>query len=490
MRSKPSHLRLSSLLLVALTGCAQLTPDRQHQIEASEQVSRVDRHSTFPSIRRIYFEQVNLVEMIDPQSLAQRAYKQAWDATKGLADDRNWGVRYDLVLNWFRENNDISDEKKRIHRNSVQDKILAVSTSRCNVFKTFLRRQQSDVNFMLGAATTVAGVLGAVLPGVTASRNLAGTAGGFSGLQAEYNNAYYNNLTAHVIVQGIEVRQSRLQKELLLSRHGKSISEYSMESAINDAIFIDGNCSTVAGLIEAADSIKEVTNPGLARAAEVIASVRAASEIAQADKVSSLAESGKLDKLLKQASPTISPLAVAAAKPDVLAVTSLYRGLADASMGGKHVEVAIEKAGAELADAFAVAQSKLGTDDRSTLTPQSVKRLFSDAVQAVTKDLPIDKCAQALVDPAQKLGSAEATAQLEAKDETARIRAEQDLGAARANARAAVRRMTLLVQTAAATADGAAKAWEVAASRAKLTEQQLKAAEIPKISDGLKSLCG
>ena len=139
--------------LATLAGCAQLTPDAGHQREAAEQVSRVDRHSSFPAIRRLYFEQANLVEMIDPRGQAKGQYQTAWadaDALHRSDPERSWGIRYDLVLNWFRESRAVGDHAKQEHRNSVQDKMLAVSTSRCNVFKTFLRRQQSDVNFALG----------------------------------------------------------------------------------------------------------------------------------------------------------------------------------------------------------------------------------------------------------------------------------------------------------------------------------------------------
>jgi hypothetical protein len=295
---------------VLFTGCAQLQAvvDPDHRREVPEQFSRVDQHSSFPAIRRINYEQVNLIEMIDPTGKAEDRYGNGWEKL-------DWGRKYDLVLAWFREDATKDFDFKRQHRNSVQDKILGVSESRCNVFKTYLRRQQTDVNFLLGSATTIAGVLGAVLQGVNTSRNLAGAAGIFSGLQAEYNQSYYSNLAAHVIVQGINLHRNRLMGELRERRQYLKIDEYSMEAAIKDAIHVDGTCSTVVGLIEAQEAIKEMHNPGLTMAANTIVRARAMQELNQSD-LKTLESSGRLESLLKLLAPVASPLAASAGTSD------------------------------------------------------------------------------------------------------------------------------------------------------------------------------
>ena len=56
---------------LVLAGCAQLKPDPDHWSESSEQVSRVDKHSSFPAVRRTNFEAVNLIELVDPRGLAK-----------------------------------------------------------------------------------------------------------------------------------------------------------------------------------------------------------------------------------------------------------------------------------------------------------------------------------------------------------------------------------------------------------------------------------
>lgn len=473
-----------------LSGCAQLTPDAKHRAEASEQISGIDRHSAFPSITRSSFEQVNLVQMVDPRGLAARDFPTAWAQSKPDTDD-GLGQRYDLALAWFRQDKTTNNTDKRLHRNSVQDKMLAISTSRCNVFKTFLRRQQSDVNFYLGSATTAAGVLGAVLPGVTASRNMAGAAGLFSGLQAEFNSAYYSNLAAHVIVQGIELRQARLHKELIQGRHGQEIDDYSMEAAIADAIYIDGTCSTVVGLLEAADSIKEVNNPGLGRAAEVIASVRAASEIASATRISDLADSGKLAKLLKQSNTVNSPLVVVSVKPDLLTGSPLPGQLAAASRVQAQIDEVVDQTGARLAQAFTQAQSKLVKAEQATdLTASGVKAAFMATLNTATASgLAIANCVAALDAPTKALGSAEAVARLEPRTAEARTQVQQQLAGARANADTAVRNVQALAKAARELADDAASQWEPLLATAKLTKAALDAKTPAPPAAALKTLC-
>lgn len=313
---------LSAIAMAGLlTGCARMSANLspEHFSESQEQFTAVDRHSSYPAIRRNAFESINIIELVDPDREHEIRYSKAFKIAMSRQHsdqqserDSSYGIRYDLALAAFRERPETPGYSKVAHRNAVQDRIMGVATSRCNVFKTHLRREQADTNFYLGAATTVAGVLGAILPGATASRNLAGTAGIFSGLQAEFNSNYYSNLAAHVIVQGIEQHQARLQTKIIDERQKLSIDAYGMEAAIKDAIYFDGTCSTVVGLLEAAESIKESSNPGLARSAEVIAATRAMHLIANEKDFAGLIKSGELDKLIKQASVKSSPLVVTA----------------------------------------------------------------------------------------------------------------------------------------------------------------------------------
>ncbi|MDH4450905.1 MAG: hypothetical protein QE265_09975 [Rhodoferax sp.] len=354
-------------VLCFLTGCAQLSAiwhENASTGKGAEQFSAVDKHSPYPAIRREDFEQVNLVELIDPEGNAKNGdLASAWKDT-GEGNNKDMGRRFDLAFAAFRLRADSPHNPKKLQRNAVQDRILGVSTSRCNVFKTYLRRQQSDTNFLLGTATTISGVLGAMVDGATASRNLAGAAGIFSGVQAEFNSSYYSNLAAQVIVQGIENHQNRLLTQIIQERQKRSVDDYSMEAAVKDALYFDGTCSTVIGLLEAAESIKEVNNPGLPRAAEIIASVKAMNQLAQTDNIQAMAQSGELEHLLKLSAPKTSPLAVVALgnqDPN----TEIMGRLQTAANAIQRFQSAVQKHAEQLRILYKQAQDNLPKDKRS-----------------------------------------------------------------------------------------------------------------------------
>ncbi|MGD9831308.1 MAG: hypothetical protein AB7U92_01015 [Piscinibacter sp.] len=446
------------LHVILLGGCAswRASFNEFSSKEASEQYVSVDRHSSYPVIRRDTFEQVNLLEMIDPRHESASSGMKAWDREDAK---QNYGRQYDLVLAWFRSSAQ-SPEQKRLHRDGVQDKILAVSTSRCNVFKTFLRRQQTDVNFALGSLTTVAGVLGAILPGATASRNLAGTAGIFSGLQAEYNQAYFSNLAAHVIVQAIELRQNRLKRELVDGRQGKGIDEYSMEAAINDAIVIDGNCSALAGLIEAQDSIKEVETPGMRLAARAMTSARALQEL-NSKPITELQKDGSLDKLLSVAGATVPSLLVTSAQPGPVA-----GGLGVALVGAANVANAVlqhaDLQAGLVGKTFADLQQKAAEDKRSILAAATVSaefnKIVSDKLKLGPPGEPFTTCAAQLKQVAGELGQRTSELSVVRGDSAATANAANAVDVAQAKVRLLLTQAGAVKDAAQAQIDAAAAA--------------------------------
>jgi hypothetical protein len=460
-----SNLRILIVpLMIMFAGCAQLNSfvDENHQKETKEQFSRVDQHSSYPAISRASFEQVNLLEMIDPKGESIKdGYDEDWNKKDGKGI--GLGSRYDLVLTWFARQPDQTDWK-RLRRNSVQDKIVAVSTSRCNVFKTYLRRQQVDVNFMLGSLTTASGVLGAVLPGVNASRNLAGAAGLFSGLRSEYNQSYYSNLAAHVIVQGIELRQNRLKKELVEGRQNRTISDYSMEAAISDAIVIDGNCSAVAGLIEAQESIREVENPGLKMAARVMASQSALREISQTS-YSQLIKDGSLEKLLAAAGSHVPSLVVTSTRGNDPA-GGLGNELGNARDSVTRIAAQIDFRAATVESEFDRLQAKAEKEakTKSELTSTQVRASFTAAMKesildpliAGTPHAVLTECIQALGTPTAALGAANAMLLLTQVNTAQRIDTQQAFNLALANATAAASRVDAIARVATDAIDQAA----------------------------------
>ena len=479
MYKTPTTLCLlaSSLLL---SGCAgYIRKNLTYFEESSEQTTGIDKHSSFPAVRRESFEMVNLVELIDPKGEAAKYNKAAGTST-------SWGVKYDLALAQFREDASKTPGQKAVHRNSVQDRIMGVATSRCNVFKTYLRRQKTDVNFWLGSATTAAGVLGAVIPGVTASRNLAATAGLFSGLQAEYNADYYNNLAAHVIAQGIDIRQNRLQKNIIEERQKLSVDDYSMEAAIKDAVFFDGTCSTYVGLIEASDSIKETSNPGLPRAAEVMAAVRAMQEISQSNDFKVLTDSGRLQQLLKQAGPNTSPLVVMSAKKST-ANDEVPNQLSLAALASQRIAQAIQSHSAQLGAAFSQEKNKLPEADRSALTGEEVGATFTQTLQTHVLLLPVDACVKAAITAGVGFNRASANALSAPTNSAKAIDAAEAVNQAATVAKKAASKVELLVLLAQQSTSATAQATlaNIATSKGKTAD--VKAPADP--GEEIKQLC-
>lgn len=466
----PLGFRLCALATVLFAaGCAQWTArlDHSDQTERQEQFSKVDEHSSFPAIARSTFEQINLIELVDPTNSAKDRYPALWErAARGRTSNSIPGAHYDLVLAWFRES-PTDPLTKRRHRDSVQDRILAVSTSRCNVFKTYLRRNQTEVNFTLGTATTVAGVLGALAGGLQASRNLAAAAGIFSGTQAEFNQNYYGNLAAHVIIEGIELRQSRLTRDLLQARATQSIDQYSMEAAIKDALFIDGSCSTVAGLMEAQQSIKEVENPGLQQAARTVVRANALRGLLQ-NNPNDLQRTGQLDNLLSLATTGVPALSVLSTRSSEAGDSgSWLSGLAHASNTPVRLATFVSNQAAVLRQDFSAAKQAADDGQKIARDPKSVGDAFqTQASKELTQVLKapasaVPTCLSKLPQLSNTLAAAASSLALASTD-LERIAGKQNFDRALADVQAAAQRLELAAAAYEKDISDSAQRWRAA----------------------------
>lgn len=256
-------------------------------------------------------------------------------------------------------------------------------------------------------------------------------------MNAEFNSEYYSNLAAHVIVQGIEIHQSRLQKELIDQRQGVSIAAYSMEAAIKDAIAFDGTCSTVVGLTEAAESIRQSSDPSLATAAKIMAANKAMRAIETASDIAALSKSGELTQLLKQTEVKANPLVVSSLKQKN--ETSLQERLLAAQTFDTRALYMIEQGASRAANQFTAAQSGWGTvtstvsaKDISTNFAQSLTSAYTSTLQASAT-----ACISQIGAVTQELGSKLFKANVEPMS----IDAQKELVIARAEATAAVERV-------------------------------------------------
>ncbi len=131
-----------------------------------------------------------------------------------------------------------------IRRNQVQDKIVAVSENVCRRFKIALNDQITKTNFSLGSTATALAGLGAIFTPADTARALSGASAIFSGIRAQYNDAYLQSLTVQVVTKGIELKREQILDEINGKRYGPpfvdSAQEY--ESLGDKTLTVDLAC--------------------------------------------------------------------------------------------------------------------------------------------------------------------------------------------------------------------------------------------------------
>nr|VFK00874.1 MAG: hypothetical protein BECKLFY1418A_GA0070994_11283 [Candidatus Kentron sp. LFY]VFK22288.1 MAG: hypothetical protein BECKLFY1418C_GA0070996_11149 [Candidatus Kentron sp. LFY] len=163
-------------------------------------------------------------------------------------------------------------------RNRIQDRIMAASEQRCNVFKTYIKRLDSTNEIFTDSMATLLGGLGAIFTSANTARALSGSAAIFSGIGAEFEQGFFANVATHVLVPGIELKRKEIRKEIDEKRKTRddritNIANYTVERAIGDAIRFHGACSIDVGIAAAGEAVKEANNPGKAtieRATEIM----------------------------------------------------------------------------------------------------------------------------------------------------------------------------------------------------------------------------
>ena len=248
---------LSATVCIAVAGCSSFTVQDEHG--KSEFSGRVDAHGSLPAIHRT-FDSLSFVKMLaggkasecDGESGSIRVYPNHNGADYQCAIDR-----------FYERTTALNDAAQRLERNRIQEHILAVSEERCNAYKKYLRYDQGSTNFWMGSTATLAAALGAIAPGLAAAKTYSATAGVLTGINAEYNQAYFGNLFYTVIAKGIDERRRDAYREIQTYGQVKGLANYTMEAALKDAIVYDGMCSAVSAMEYAEKSIQLVNDPGI-----------------------------------------------------------------------------------------------------------------------------------------------------------------------------------------------------------------------------------
>jgi hypothetical protein len=146
-------------------------------------------------------------------------------------------------------------------RNTLQDRILVASQSRCGFYEEYLKRFQSNSATLFGSLATILGGAGAIVTGADGARALAGAAGISSGIGAEMQKDLFSGVTSAVIVPGIEKRRADILTSIIQNRC-QTPDRYTIGLAIAQALQFHAACSMDVGLAEGGQAIKNATNPG------------------------------------------------------------------------------------------------------------------------------------------------------------------------------------------------------------------------------------
>jgi hypothetical protein len=282
------HRRVAVVLLSAglLAGCQTMRNPEWNFVGAGR-VHEAGAYQNIPAT----FEKVDLIALLDPETAVEVTRRERGAAaaagggdssTDGLSEQGDGDSRKaspyqaDLYRAYRRFRETRGDAARR---NAIQDEILRASEQRCNVYKIHVRRLRSSTNFAYGGLTTLFGGLGALFTSIDVSRALSGAAGITSGLNAEFDQAYFANLATEVIIDGIESRRKRIHDEIVERRTRADLATYSVEAAVLDAVRFHGSCSIIEGLREASSSIKTVRDPGLHAMAETVAAIGRAKDL-------------------------------------------------------------------------------------------------------------------------------------------------------------------------------------------------------------------
>lgn len=202
------------------------------------------------------FEEIDLVRLLAPDGLDGKFIERCGDAAKARSQAEQEAAKsclIDSAFDAFRR--DASRHTPEV-RNGIQDRLIAASDQRCNVYLIYIQRHHEQNSFILGSLTSFLGGAGAIATGVTASRALAGSAGITSGVRAEYEQSYYYNQAASIISAGIRKRRAGILNQIdsvrldAASKQPVSVQAYTPERAISDALRYHGACTLLSGLEE------------------------------------------------------------------------------------------------------------------------------------------------------------------------------------------------------------------------------------------------
>jgi len=280
-------LLLPLLLGACASGTKLFTPatlNREKDLEhdSNKPIRDIEFFGPDTMITRERIEPINLLFMLDPKGRARSLYADSRQDNREKWSELTIDEKYEWGFHAFYDSqNQAIGSTIEQRRNRLQDRMLITSDQRCGIYKRVLYQVQADSKFWTGTLATITGVVGSLFTG-RGAQNLSATSGILSGAGAEFSQAYYANLAANVITKGIEERRKAIHARIATAQKA-TISQYTVQAAVKDAVFYDMQCSIVAGLEEAQDAIRLAADPGMDAANRIIAKQKITSELVKAD---------------------------------------------------------------------------------------------------------------------------------------------------------------------------------------------------------------
>lgn len=303
---------------VTMIGCSTMDPETN--LLGGGRVTIASANQIFdPGFEGFTDEQ--LLRLLDPENKAKLT---------GRYSDLSESDKIEYLRKAFREANQ-ETTYGIAHRSQIQDRLVAASNQRCNLYTTYLKRVSTFTNGIFGTLSTILGGAGAIVTGENAARALSGLAGISSGTRAELNQAIFESVASSVIVPGIQQRRAEVLKELMEKR-SKTLEQYTVEGAIADAITYHGACSLDAGIAYAQKSIQAFDDIGVKRLVSIQNQVSSARTIL-ASATSPLGEVIVSQKILDDFGKKMAEYQakVDPAKPEQKPVFDMAKNLVDAS---------------------------------------------------------------------------------------------------------------------------------------------------------------
>jgi hypothetical protein len=250
---------LLALLALLLGGCAGSRYGLDGSARDEDSNWRDLKLSGTNPVTRGSVEIINLVELMDPDGIAEKAWKRQNNARGDNWELLPWATKYDITMARFVE---IHQDGAIRGRNLVQNRLMAAAERRCGRYIQFLRSDNTSTNFAFASAAGVLSTLGALISHEQSARTFSALGGMTSGLRAEYNNEFYSNLAISVIIRGITEKRRSLREDLEHKQQTTSYDRYDIAAAIRDAVEFDAACNVVNGLETANEAVQRLNEPG------------------------------------------------------------------------------------------------------------------------------------------------------------------------------------------------------------------------------------